>query len=101
MLDAGDELLPVPIHLAGRLEAGLEAAHGEAVWQWTAAGPRTGDQVRGFRDRLTSARPHIRGAIEPVVSLVLYLCSEEPELADRADQRWPPRTTPASCRHLT
>ncbi len=94
VLDAGGALLPVPIHLAGGLEAGLEAAHGEAVWQWTAAGPRTGDQVRGFQEQLGAARPAIREAIEPIVSLVLYLCSEEPELADRAGQRRRPGPPP-------
>src|SRR5690606_32262905 len=68
---AGDELWPVPIALGGSLRAGIDAVVSSALLRLQR--PLADRQV----DEATRA---LREAAEPVVSLLLWLCSEQPEI---------------------
>lgn len=61
-------LLPIPVHLGADLAAGIKAANLEAQRQaWKGRAPKLADDIR----ELESADLEI----EPLVSLLLYLCS--------------------------
>ena len=69
-------LIPCPIHLGGDLETGLyEAARVARANAVQAGAPSPG---RGYED--------LAGELAPVVSLLLYLCSDRPDVSDS----WPP-----------
>ena len=68
LLDLEDTLTPVPVHLGGGLRAGLERAVAVAA-AWTPAGAIPG-----------GAAQTLAGMVEPLVSLTLYLCSEQPDI---------------------
>lgn len=67
--------VPVPIHLAGGLRDGIEAAEREAMMQAAAHG----HDVSSVPD---IPREAVR-VVASIVSLALYLCTEEPDLGDR------------------
>lgn len=76
----GGPLLPVPIHLhGGGLEQSLWAATAEATRQARFLGAEVGDALVGAARELAQA-------VEPLVALVLYLCSEAPDVSGA----WPP-----------
>jgi hypothetical protein len=74
VLDFGDRLLGVPIHLGGTLLDGLRAADREASAQLALATDRSAaSETFGLAREAPS--------FAPLVNLFLYLCSAEPELS--------------------
>lgn len=71
LLDINNELLPIPIDLVGTLREGIDSVTTEALMR-TNSVMHTGD--------LEQATSGIAALAEPIISLLLYLCSEEPEL---------------------
>lgn len=87
LLVSGDSLIPIPIHLGGTLRAGIDRAKLEIRANYALA--------RGGRDLEAQAMGEALGAmsraIEETVSLVLYLCSDAPDVTDAAGaERGPP-----------
>jgi hypothetical protein len=79
LMDFDHELLPIPLHLgAWDLETALDEMAREARRQAVAAGAPSPGRIGQFAD-----------TISPLVSLVLYLCSDE---ADYARPAWPQPT---------
>lgn len=75
-LDSPDGLLPVPLELGGSLGGAIDRLNADAA---RALG-------EGRIDAETAAvGASVRAAVEPLVSLVLYLCSEAAEISDRRD----------------
>jgi len=72
LLHFGETLLPIPIHLGGSLQAGLDKAHLEAMSQAALA---SGQAFPAMSSPLASAQ------LSGLVSMLLYLCIEEPELS--------------------
>jgi hypothetical protein len=71
----GYMLLPIPVHLGGSLSDGIQSASEEAQRQaWRAKSPETADTIRG-------ARLEDIG-VEPLISLLLYLCSVNAEIGN-------------------
>ncbi|MDF1554424.1 MAG: hypothetical protein P1P84_15240 [Deferrisomatales bacterium] len=89
LLDPGDgveDLLPVPLHLVpgGSLHDAAQAAQAE-----------TARQARNLGFPTLGAGLPMDEALSPMVSLLLYLCSEEPDVRDgRGSQRLPRRPVP-------
>lgn len=71
LLDVNGELLPIPIDLVGTLKEGIDAVAAEGIM-------RAGTLMPG--QQLDQATQGLSALAEPIVSLLLYLCSEEPEL---------------------
>jgi hypothetical protein len=83
----GDKALAVPLHLgAGGIEKSLEAAANAATKQAIDFGCE--DQVVSDIARLREAAP----MIEPLVSLVLYLCAANADVTRRSRAKEPPVT---------
>jgi len=79
LLDARDGLIPIPLHLTGgNLTEAVEAG-------WV----ESNKQGAGIdEESLLTAPVKISKALAPMVSLLLYLCSEEPEIDDaKGDQK--------------
>lgn len=77
-------LQPLPIHLGGGIEAGIEAASIEAQRQaWRFKSPETANDLR-----------RIKGDLEltPLISLLLYICSTNAEIG--GESRRPERPRP-------
>lgn len=71
-------LVAVPLHLGGDMRHAIDAMIAEGDRQMRRAGMLDGIlDVVGRREEIMS--------VEPLVSLVLYLCSEAAEIADRKD----------------
>lgn len=71
LLDINNELVPIPISLGGTLRQGIDSVTTEALM-------RTNTVMHA--DDLEQATRGIAALAEPIISLLLYLCSEEPEL---------------------
>jgi hypothetical protein len=80
LLDYGDRLVAVPIHLGGSLADGLRGADREASMRLALRDDR---QVASESFGLTAGEP----LLTPFVNLVLYLCSVEPDLGDHPPTR--------------
>lgn len=77
LLDQPDKLVPVALHLVpGDLEASLRAFEAEAAYQ--------ASRVNGLI--LPSMSKQFAERLAPLLSLVLYLCSDQPDFGD-ADRR--------------
>jgi len=92
----GPFLRPVPLHLVGGgLVQALEAADRERLNQlqrFPALLSRAPSALGEIRDLLDEARDGLRRQVEPLLSLLLYLCSENADL-DPCGRR-PPRPRP-------
>jgi len=92
----GPFLRPVPLHLVGSgLFQALEAADRERLKQvqrFPALLERDPSALGEIRDLLDEARDGLRRQVEPLLSLLLYLCSENADL-DPGGRR-PPRPRP-------
>lgn len=86
LLDTAGGLVPIPLHLTGgNLTEAIEAGWVEA-----------NKQGAGIEeDSLLTAPVKISKAIAPMVSLLLYLCSEEPEIDDSRGGSKKPGAAPA------
>lgn len=73
LLDIGDNLIPVPIHLVGTLDEGIQGAMAEAKRQMV---------FTELTTHLDTANAMKEVPIKPLVSLVLYLCAENAEIGD-------------------
>lgn len=71
LLDVNNELLPIPIDLGGTLRQGIDNVTNEALMR---------TQTVMHTSELEQATSGIAALAEPIISLLLYLCSEEPEL---------------------
>lgn len=84
LLDTDAGLWPLPVHLGGTLEAGLAAVWSEAAVQAARHAARGFDLparlIGDAADRAAGLERDLPGAIAPLVSLVLYLCSERPDI---------------------
>ena len=79
LLDYDLGLLPQPVHLVGTLEQGLE----QAMYETELQGALLGQGVNALRSQFGSTAQTNRrwaGALAPLVSLLLYLCSERPDI---------------------
>jgi hypothetical protein len=76
LLDAEHELTPVPLHLGDwPVAEAIDRMLGESVLQGYAAGVPV-------RIPPTEAAGSLTAAVKPLISLLLYLCSDEPEVDD-------------------
>ena len=82
LLDYEDGLSPLPIHLVGTLEQGLKQMTYEAELQ----AAQQGQDVNALRAQFGhDEAQNLRWAeqVAPLVSLLLYLCSERPDIAGK------------------
>jgi hypothetical protein len=90
LMDASDILLPIPIHLIGTLEEAL--AEVEKVSRETARN-RLGFDLPSFH------KEHLK-EVAPLVSLLLYLCSQAAEIRDaKGADRLPKNPKPQKTKH--
>lgn len=86
LLDRDDGLLPIALHLVpGGLVASIQAFEREALAQWAAHGAQPWMQPPPMPTRQLVA------TLAPLVSLLLYLCSESPDYGDREPPTHPSR----------
>ncbi len=72
LFDAGEALLPIAVRLGGTLRQGIESVLGSGLM-------RLGRMIAGRQiDEATKTASELAG---PVVNLLLWLCSEEPEIS--------------------
>jgi len=84
LLDTEESLIPVPVHMGPwTLTEAIDRATSEAVKQSTATGVRF--------DRNMDNVQVLTGNINPLISLLLYICSEAPEIDDERQ----PGTSPS------
>lgn len=75
LLDTEESLIPIPVHMGPwTVTEAIDRAAAEAVKQSSAAG------VRFERDM--NHVQSLAGSINPLISLLLYICSEAPEIDD-------------------
>jgi hypothetical protein len=80
LLDSNDGLLPVALHLVGTLDEALQAFATRARVEAVAMGlPDVTARAKLMR------MPELRPVLEPVVSVLLYLCAAAAELRDPRD----------------
>lgn len=86
LLDGDTGLLPIALHLVpGGLVASIEAFEREALAQWAAHGAQPWMQPPPMPTR------KLVTTIAPLVSLLLYLCSDVPDYGDREPPAHPSR----------
>lgn len=94
MPGVGMELWPIPIHLidGGTFDDAIKAAYGEALWQYASSVPRTSEEVRAVQAVLNDHQGVIKQLVPPLVSVLLYLCTESADVRGR-DEAEPPTHT--------
>jgi hypothetical protein len=92
LLDVESGTVPMPIHVAGGLGAGLDAMAVEA--QRHAAKHPLGALLANT----TLDMSPVRSSVEPIVSLFLYLCSESADLTRRGQPAVPANPVPTRTR---
>jgi hypothetical protein len=92
--DTAEGLLPAaPIVLGGTIEEGMRTAMGNYIGIGADAGVEISKQ---WREDVEKLAPGTTGAAEPIVSLCLYLCSGEPDIAGMLPKmpEWPTHPAP-------
>lgn len=74
LLNIDDQLIPIPVNLGGTLKDGIDGLLNESAF--------SEDDVKQIID-VDNAKQDITKLAEPVISLLLYLCSDAPEIDGR------------------
>jgi hypothetical protein len=94
----GDGLLAIPIHLTGgTLADAIKAAQDESVFQQAAATPMSSEQLHDLQGQMDDSRAPLQEIVAPVVSTLLYLCTENADVAQEG--REPATRAPRSRSH--
>ena len=96
LIDSEDDLAPIPVHIGPwTVTEAVDRMYGEAANQARMAGEHLPDTTQ----RMDQVQ-QIANDIQPLLALVLYLCSDEPDIVDREQPgSQPARPQPKKTKH--
>jgi len=85
ILDLNTAPVAIPLHLTGQtLEHAIAAFMDEAIFQEASRSPMTSEQLAAWQSGIGSAKDPLKDILSPLVSVLLYLCTENADISARA-----------------